>query len=1476
MQIYNEKIFDLMQDKRRQNPLQLRDNHKDSNNSNNKEREKEVEGAAKSSGTVHVRGMSVYRIYSREEAIQLLKQGMRNRAIRATDFNSESSRSHTILQLFVTVEEEDDQGLMLLKRSTFSLVDLAGSEKWRSSLSTSTTNLQAEAAVQAQMKEMTNINTSLHVLGNCVSALIEPNRRHVPYRDSVLTRLLQDPLGGNGRTILIATIHADAGHKEETYSTLQFASRASRIKVALTVNVGINERANLVEAQKQIKMLRARLQEFQQGALSSRSRDGSVSPSGRKQLENTPNSSNTSGPCQQCQQNDKLIAALRAKIVELHNENQVLRGVTGGPHLSDPHHHSHHPGGPLPFRAPRKPLPAGGTTSTLTKMSPSPMLLHGHGDTSSLSSIDSVQVKKKKKASTGGKKLKRTGSKSGSRASSASGSRTREDTSAENEGGGEEEEEETEHTETHQTVGASPLPMGISALDPSANLNSNADGSVEEDGVRRSSASLGKETATASSSFDVIAPQEEVPLIPSPKVSPTSPTRSPPKQAHAAAEATPNKNSTESARSGGADSESSKRTSGANSLRFSDSSIEKVLKAANMVLNAPPASSLGLLSLMGELDGVASQPSTFEKEKIKKLKKKAKPAAIEASPQKEYGERVDVSSPSPPRNGGTVSHPSTVIKSPTKVKQKSSSMASPFERNNEVSQLEDHHHSGTSSVSNSFDSANLRDSMADYLEPSTWGNMMSPPVRKAQQNKFDEYAGTSYTSNSTASLGSLVGNSHGVGFGFGEDTPIGAYAAAPRKEMSDATSSAGQRGEPSTKSSSAPVNVATSALDASASLITNAPLPVLTPARRAIQKASNPDACAKHGLDQCVLCRMFGEENDDALGGSTQATNSYGASSYTSSYAQPVSSFSDNNSAYNPYQNSVYNAPYGQESQQQTEPQPVQKVRTEKKRSSQQQSNVPTPSDYSYQQQHYGNMGSNYSSEVYSDVVSNFTPPQQLQIPAMAPIYEQKQQHQWQNQSSDFSPSGIYSNALNVVEKKQHKTQRKAPSVQPQQNLQQHQNQQQQSSYFQASNTFVPDSSPCKQHGITDCLMCTMNSGAAPSSFQLSSSQFEQQSYTMYPLNDQLDNYTSTLSAHGGFQPPFNHNTAVGVNAHIMSSAPPLRFAAPQEYISTVDSSDQLDGYGFQNSSNSPAPSMRSLSGTSANNRSKGEGVDLHRSSRHHQQGPMGGGGGSSSAPILGLHHQENMPSQTHLQHHHHHQDQVQQGAQVRNIKHISQQRHQQSQYSSADQSHGNSNITYVGYPAGSAYEQSYGGTPDVNQYQQQQYSAHQLEQQSQPQRSVYGNSVQTVQALRQNGSNFTAMHPRSTSSPLPRGQPSSILPSILNEYEYHNNGNQYDTASAQKTQQQNSHSGHTGGGKGNITYLDDDGEVGDEPGEENDSDDDNFQPHVPQADGRSNSQEPVGRAVIKKKKKVKKKVTRKVQPTSSAGIVAVGAKKKA
>lgn len=91
-------------------------------------------------------------------------------------------------------------------------------------------------------KELTTINSSLSALGNCISALAERGRRHIPYRDSCLTRLLQDSLGGNTRTLVLATISPYAAQLEETSSTLAFATRATRVTARLRVNQVMRQR----------------------------------------------------------------------------------------------------------------------------------------------------------------------------------------------------------------------------------------------------------------------------------------------------------------------------------------------------------------------------------------------------------------------------------------------------------------------------------------------------------------------------------------------------------------------------------------------------------------------------------------------------------------------------------------------------------------------------------------------------------------------------------------------------------------------------------------------------------------------------------------------------------------------------------------------------------------------------------------------------------------------------------------------------------------------------------------------------------------------------------------------------------------------------------------------------------------------------------------------------------------------------------
>lgn len=166
------------------------------------------------------------------EVIYLHMIGLESRAIASTLMNSTSSRSHTVLTIAIEQrgdiapnDDNSESGPLLRKRtharilySKLLMVDLAGSERVRKTISKGT-----------RLDEAKSINTSLSALGNVIAALAESNTAHVPYRDSKLTRILNDSLGGTASTSLIATVGPAPSNYNETLSTLQFASRSSKL-----------------------------------------------------------------------------------------------------------------------------------------------------------------------------------------------------------------------------------------------------------------------------------------------------------------------------------------------------------------------------------------------------------------------------------------------------------------------------------------------------------------------------------------------------------------------------------------------------------------------------------------------------------------------------------------------------------------------------------------------------------------------------------------------------------------------------------------------------------------------------------------------------------------------------------------------------------------------------------------------------------------------------------------------------------------------------------------------------------------------------------------------------------------------------------------------------------------------------------------------------------------------------------------------
>jgi kinesin family protein 5 len=173
-------------------------------------------------GNVYVRGVKHAFVSSSTELMAVLQRGNRVRAMAATSVNEQSSRSHAIFQIKLSQRCTDDD---TVKTSNLFLVDLAGSEK-----------VIKTGAIGHTLEEAKKINSSLSALGNVIYTLAEGKLSHIPYRDSRLTRILQESLGGNSRTSLIITCLVSSLNEQETLSTLRFGSSAKKIKNHAHVN----------------------------------------------------------------------------------------------------------------------------------------------------------------------------------------------------------------------------------------------------------------------------------------------------------------------------------------------------------------------------------------------------------------------------------------------------------------------------------------------------------------------------------------------------------------------------------------------------------------------------------------------------------------------------------------------------------------------------------------------------------------------------------------------------------------------------------------------------------------------------------------------------------------------------------------------------------------------------------------------------------------------------------------------------------------------------------------------------------------------------------------------------------------------------------------------------------------------------------------------------------------------------------------
>ncbi|GAB1296917.1 Kinesin-like protein KIF18B [Apodemus speciosus] len=239
LEVYNEQIHDLLEPK---GPLTIREDP--------------------DKGVV-VPGLSFHQPASAEQLLEMLTRGNCSRTQHPTDANATSSRSHAIFQIFVKQQDRVPGLTHAFQVAKMSLIDLAGSER------ASSTHAKGE-----RLREGANINRSLLALINVLNALADAKGRksHIPYRDSKLTRLLKDSIGGNCRTVMIAAISPSSLTYEDTYNTLKYADRAKEIRLTLKSNVvsvdhHISQYATICQQlQAEVAILREKLQTYEAGA----------------------------------------------------------------------------------------------------------------------------------------------------------------------------------------------------------------------------------------------------------------------------------------------------------------------------------------------------------------------------------------------------------------------------------------------------------------------------------------------------------------------------------------------------------------------------------------------------------------------------------------------------------------------------------------------------------------------------------------------------------------------------------------------------------------------------------------------------------------------------------------------------------------------------------------------------------------------------------------------------------------------------------------------------------------------------------------------------------------------------------------------------------------------------------------------------------------------------------------------------------
>lgn len=210
LELYNEEITDLLA-------------NEESSRSSEDKSKRPIALMEDGKGGVLVRGLEEEIVYSASEIYNLIDRGSAKRRTAETLLNKQSSRSHSIFSITIHIKETTPEGEELIKCGKLNLVDLAGSEN------ISRSGAREVMISQGRAREAGEINKSLLTLGRVITALVE-HLGHVPYRDSKLTRLLRDSLGGKTKTCIIATVSPSIQSLDETLSTLDYAHRAKNIR----------------------------------------------------------------------------------------------------------------------------------------------------------------------------------------------------------------------------------------------------------------------------------------------------------------------------------------------------------------------------------------------------------------------------------------------------------------------------------------------------------------------------------------------------------------------------------------------------------------------------------------------------------------------------------------------------------------------------------------------------------------------------------------------------------------------------------------------------------------------------------------------------------------------------------------------------------------------------------------------------------------------------------------------------------------------------------------------------------------------------------------------------------------------------------------------------------------------------------------------------------------------------------------------